>query len=218
MVRTMSMSTAQPMKHKGAQRPDRRMTGRRASTTQDAGSVTPRHAAASGQTLVEFALVLVVFLLMTLGLLDGLRVIFYYSQVQEAARTGARWGAVEVARDVNGATLWGTFGDQGNAAATYCDAGCGAHTITGHRKLADGVTDTILGATARPMTAANLSQATVTISTPISSTATEALQTDDQLTNNPVTVTVTYPFKPILGLVFGGVTITLKGSSAMLHE
>ena len=80
------------------------------------------------------------------------------------------------------------------------------------------MTDTILGATARPMTAANLSQATVTINTPISSTATEALQTDDQLTNNPVTVTVTYPFKPILGLVFGGVTITLKGSSAMLHE
>ncbi len=218
MVRTMSMSTSQPMKHKNAQSLERRTTGRRASTPQDANRVTRRHASESGQTLVEFALVLVVFLMMTLGLLDGLRVIFYYSQIQEAARTGARWAAVQVAREVNGVTLWGTFGDQGNAANTYCDAGCGANTITGHLKLADGVTDTILGATARPMTAANLSQATVTISTPISSTATEALQTDDQLTNNPVTVTVTYPFKPILGLVFGGVTITLKGSSAMLHE
>ena len=218
MVRAMSMSSSQPMKHKNAQSLERRSTGRRAFTPQDARRVTRRRASESGQTLVEFALVLVVFLMITIGLLDGLRVIFYYSQVQEAARTGARWAAVQVAREVNGATPWGTFGDQGNAANTYCDSGCSGNTITGHLKLANGVTDTILGATSRAMTAANLSKATVTISTPIAPTATEPLQTDDQLTNNPVTVTVTYPFKPILGMVFGGVTINLKGSSAMLHE
>jgi hypothetical protein len=38
------------------------------------------------------------------------------------------------------------------------------------------------------------------------------------LTNERVTVTVQYPFKPILGMVFGGATIRLQGSSSMLHE
>ena len=163
-------------------------------------------------------MVLPVFMLLTLGLLDGLRVVFYYSQIQEAAREGARWGAVQVARQVNGSTPWGTFNDPGNAATTYCNSGCSGSTVTGNLKLADGTTNTILGATSQAMTAVDMRQATVTISTTIPATATEVLQTDDQLTNNPLTVTITYPFKPILGMVFGGATITLKGSSSMLHE
>src|SRR5919199_2379287 len=97
------------------------------------GAVAP-HASAKGQTLVEFALVLVVFMLVTVGMLDGMRVIFYYSQIQEAARLGARWGAVQVARAAPGDTtgtqgVGGTFytpGDPaspfpGNTPGTYCD-------------------------------------------------------------------------------------------------
>src|SRR5437763_16907428 len=83
-----------------------------------------RQIGARGQSLVEFAIVLTVFMLVTVGLIDGLRVIFYYSQIQEAAREGARWGSVQVARAVNGGPSqipWGTFGYRGNAAGSYCD-------------------------------------------------------------------------------------------------
>src|SRR6266566_2595972 len=72
----------------------------RSARRSRAGRAVTGHAMAHGQTLVEFAMVLTVFMLVTVGLLDGMRVIFYYSQVQEAAREGARWGAVQVARAV----------------------------------------------------------------------------------------------------------------------
>src|SRR5437763_15649624 len=97
------------------QRPQRRRAGRMAAPC----------ASAAGQTLVEFALVLVVFMLVTVGLLDGMRVIFYYSQIQEAARLGARWGAVQVARaDPADSTqgVGGTFDNQGNKPGAYSDA------------------------------------------------------------------------------------------------
>src|SRR5919199_3919239 len=176
-----------------------------------------------GQTLVEFALVLSVFMLLVVGLLDGLRVAFYYNQVQEAARAGSRWGAVEVTRD--GPSTWGDFTTPGNTPGTYCDptpcssgpdpffslAGSGAWGT-------DPVTNTIVGVVARNMVAANLSQATVSISTTIPPNTEEIAQTSPLITNQPVTVTVQYPFKPILGMVFGGVTINLKGSSTTLHE
>ena len=174
-----------------------------------------------GQTLVEFALVLSVFMLMIVGLFDGLRLAFYYSEVQEAARAGARWGAVEVTRD--GPSTWGDFTTPGNNPLM------GPYTANMDRTVSTGaVTPTIVGAVARNMVAANLSKATVSISTtiPISTVSTggslqpteEITQTSPLITNHPVTVTVEYPFKPILGMVFGGVTINLKGSSATLHE
>jgi Flp pilus assembly protein TadG len=183
-------------------------------------------AAQGGQTLVEFAMVLTVFMLLTLGLLDGMRVVFYYSQVQEAAREGARWGAIQVARAVGTTTPWGTFSNQGNAVGTYANT-CPSslpvppcYPLTTSRTLTTTapLTNTIVGAATLATTAVNLSQATITISTSIPAAVTETLQTNDQLTNNPVTVTVSYPFKPILGMVFGGVTINVKGSSTMLHE
>jgi len=189
---------------------------------------------ARGQSLVEFALILPVFVLLTVGMLDGARVIFYYSQIHEAARAGARWGSVQVARALPPAgssaaqTPWGTFATPGNAPGVYCD---GAPTTpcptapTPAPLVADAsivgatsvVTPTIVGAVIHATTV-NLAQATVTISTTIPSTATETLQTDADLTNVPVNVTVSYPFTPILGLVFGGVTIHLTGTSTMLHE
>jgi Flp pilus assembly protein TadG len=183
-----------------------------------------------GQTLVEFALVLSVFMLMVVGLLDGLRVAFYYNQVQEAARAGSRWGAVEVTRD--GPSTWGDFTTTGNAPGTYYNctpATCpnNSYPITSTTIATGALTPTIVGAVARNLVAANLRQATVSISTtiPISISTGSTLQpteeitpTNPLITNRPVTVTVEYPFKPILGMVFGGVTINLKGSSTTLHE
>ena len=48
-----------------------------------------------GQALVEFALVLPIFILLLIGLFDVGRLVFINNSVSEAAREGARWGAVQ---------------------------------------------------------------------------------------------------------------------------
>jgi Flp pilus assembly protein TadG len=50
---------------------------------------------ARGQALVEFALILPIFVLLLVGLFDLGRVVFINNSVSEAAREGARWGAVQ---------------------------------------------------------------------------------------------------------------------------
>jgi len=54
-----------------------------------------RHRGAAGQSLVEFALVLPVFLLMMFGLIDVGRFVYLSSTLSQAARDGARLGSVE---------------------------------------------------------------------------------------------------------------------------
>lgn len=46
------------------------------------------------QSLTEFAIILPVFLLIIFGIFDVGRAIFYYSGIHNAAREGARYGAV----------------------------------------------------------------------------------------------------------------------------
>lgn len=50
---------------------------------------------ARGQSLVEFALVLPIFLMLVFGLIDTGRFVFMHSALSQAAREGARLGAVE---------------------------------------------------------------------------------------------------------------------------
>jgi Flp pilus assembly protein TadG len=47
-----------------------------------------------GQDLVEFALILPLLLVLTLGIIDLGRVVFSYNTIANAAREGARWGIV----------------------------------------------------------------------------------------------------------------------------
>ena len=47
-----------------------------------------------GQSLVEFAIMLPILLLLILGVFDLGRVIYYYSAIANAAREGARFGVV----------------------------------------------------------------------------------------------------------------------------
>jgi hypothetical protein len=54
-----------------------------------------RQRRARGQGLVEFALVLPVFLLILFGVIDGGRFVYMSSTLSQAAREGARLGAVE---------------------------------------------------------------------------------------------------------------------------
>ena len=211
-------STRQPcgIQPKG-QRPRRRRAGRAAAS----------RASEAGQTLVEFALVLVVFMVVTVGMLDGMRVIFYYSQIQEAARLGARWGAVQVGRAVplsntqasTTDAVGGTFDIPGNAPGTYCDLTssppCDYSLASSRTWGTSPVTHTIVGATMLGTTAVNSSQFTISISTTAPITV-ETQDIDNMFTNQPVTVTVTYPFTPILSMGLG--SVTLRGSSSVLHE
>lgn len=48
----------------------------------------------SGSTVVEFALVLIVFLTFFLGILDFARMLFTWNMANEAARHGARYAAI----------------------------------------------------------------------------------------------------------------------------
>lgn len=64
----------------------------RASDTTRASRRRPRSA---GQSLVEFALVIPVFLLALFGLIDVGRLVYLNSTLSQAAREGARLGAVE---------------------------------------------------------------------------------------------------------------------------
>ena len=49
----------------------------------------------SGQALVEFAVVAPIVFLFILGLFDAGRMVFINNELSEAAREGARWGAVQ---------------------------------------------------------------------------------------------------------------------------
>lgn len=203
-----------------------------------------RRWSARGQGLTEFAIVIPVFMLLLVGLIDGMRVIFYYSQIQEAAREGARWASVQVARGVtdssgNTTTPWGTFDYQGNANGYYCDYSAASNPScpTGATTVVNGTTmnvyslqasrvltgttttNTVVGATLQAANAVDVRQATIIVSSAISvTTAIETAQVSPYLTNQFVTVTVKYPFKPLLGMVFGGISIPLQGTSTMLHE
>jgi len=48
-----------------------------------------------GQALVEFALVIPIFVLLLFGLLDVGRLVYVNNAVAQGAREGARWGAVQ---------------------------------------------------------------------------------------------------------------------------
>jgi len=48
----------------------------------------------SGQTLVEFALILPIFLLVAVVVLDLGRAVYYYSTIYNAAREGTRYGII----------------------------------------------------------------------------------------------------------------------------
>jgi Flp pilus assembly protein TadG len=58
-----------------------------------------------GQSLVEFAIVLPVLLLLVVMIFDLGRAVYYSSAIHNAAREGARWGVVHYNTDINGNTV-----------------------------------------------------------------------------------------------------------------
>ncbi|HET8785696.1 MAG TPA: TadE/TadG family type IV pilus assembly protein [Candidatus Limnocylindrales bacterium] len=57
--------------------------------------VARRYRRSRGQSLVEFALVLPIFILLLFGLIDGGRLVYQHSVLSQAAREGARLASVE---------------------------------------------------------------------------------------------------------------------------
>jgi Flp pilus assembly protein TadG len=155
-----------------------------------------------GQSLVEFALVLPVFIAIMAGLLDGTRMLFTYNELQEAARAGARWGAVNVGRDP-----WGNSNNVGNGPCTACP--------TTGITLTSGISSTIVGQVTRKLIAVDPALTTIDIDSTGAYTS-EADTQDGAFRINPVTVTVSYTFKPVLG--FGHMNINLVGRNAQHHE
>ena len=86
-----------------------------------------------GQGLVEFALVIPVFLFLVFGLIDGARLVYLNSVLSQAAREGARQGAVEASwmgsTDPSCSTVGGPV-CPANAAALRTDVLAAANRMT----------------------------------------------------------------------------------------
>lgn len=89
----------------------------------------PHWRADRGQGLVEFALILTVLLLFIMGILDFGRALFIYTSLFNAAREGARWGAVHPWNPdgvISRALQYATLVDPDEITVTVlCDSGPG---------------------------------------------------------------------------------------------
>ena len=153
-----------------------------------------------GQGLVEFALVLPVFLLIVLALFDSGKGVYSYNTVAQAAREGARLAAVEV-------TWIGATG--ANCTAPVCPATTSAlraDVVTAVNRMAIG-----LG----PITSANVF---IHCHAPGTNTPASTGGWNDCSSSNTVgsvvTVRVTYTYQPIIGTLFRWATAGTMALSA----
>ncbi len=164
----------------------RRHPAERASR-DDPGTRPSRCRGERGVNLVEFALVLPVLLTFVFGLTDLGRAVYDYNTLANAAREGARYGIVLVDSD----GFYTPYDTPGNTPGPYT-----ASDYAG--------TTTIVGRASAIASTLDLSQMTVTISAP------QLIYLDR------VTVSVSYPFRPMMTAFVGNFNITLRASSTML--
>lgn len=156
-----------------------------------------------GQSLVEFALVLPVFFVLSVTLIDVGRAFVDYNTASNSAREAARFasvwgGSVNVADPILGLNWTTPYG--GSAPGTY--SASSGHPVSGYVD-----THTIVGTVARYATGISLDDLTVTIST-----------RQGAITGNPVQVSLDYSFRPASTLLFGGGPISVRASSEMTIE
>lgn len=85
-----------------------------------------------GQSLVEFALVLPIFMLVLFGLIDGGRLVYMHTVLSQAAREGARVAAVEASWMAKSGSGCGTAGGPvcpANVTALRSDVLAGANRM-----------------------------------------------------------------------------------------
>jgi Flp pilus assembly protein TadG len=95
----------------------------------------------TGATAVEFALVLLIFLMFLLGIVDFSRMLFTWNAASEAARAGARYAAVCATPGNNGlvvSKMQSMLPQISNVNVSWYPSSCGADTC-------EGVTVTITG-------------------------------------------------------------------------
>jgi Flp pilus assembly protein TadG len=93
------------------------------SINKDAGKVRPSQDPEHGQTLVEFALVVMIFLVVLFGILEFSRALWTYNTIVQATRAGARFAVVEIPSVTNNAVK--------NYVVYHNSAGTGAPVVPG---------------------------------------------------------------------------------------
>ncbi len=147
----------------------------------------------SGQTLIEFSLLLPVLLLITMGLFDFGRAVFYYAVLNTAVREGTRYAIVQPACDYrsNPGSCSGSFVD------TY-PLSCSDARSAANIRICDQITDKLFNIT-------DLQSSAITINHLMSGT-------NDLLIN----IEIIYVYHPITpGITLLG-DLTLQANSQML--
>ena len=153
---------------------------------------TVRHTNDLGQSLVEFALVLPIFLLVITGLFDLARAVWQENTLAYAAREGTRYAIVH--GSAGNPIAW-----PGSATATTCS---NASSSPSCQQVFDAVTNAAVGV-------ANVS---VTVTWPLTTGGTTCYDR-----GCPVSVDATAPFVPMPSqyLLGGAFQITLRGGSQL---
>lgn len=155
-----------------------------------------------GQTLVEFALVFPVFILLLFGIIDVGRLVYLNSTLSQAAREGARAGSVEASYRGSSATGCNTAG------GPVCPAN--DSTLLTHITSAANRMMSPFGSVAN--TYMNCVAATGTPPTGAWTGATCASTTSGGQISVRVTASFT-PLTPVIGQIIG--TRTLQGTATM---
>jgi uncharacterized protein (UPF0333 family) len=150
------------------------------------------------QTMVEFALVFPVVLLITYGIIEFGRMMFIYSVVTSAAREGARYGAA--AGNVNSTTKY------------YMDC-AGIRTAIRRTAVLTSITDSEIivwkdGGPPTPAVKSNRCPPGV-----------NRFATDDAKLGDRIGVHLAVPYSPIIRFLgFGGFTITSENARTILTD
>jgi hypothetical protein len=159
----------------------------------------------TGQTLVEFALVLPIFVVMLFGLLDAGRYVYMNSVLSQAAREGARVAAVEAS--------W--IGSS--------DAGCGSTggpvcppAVTGSTSLLTDVTAAVnrMVAPFGPIPSSQVYISCDATTPPTGAWTTQSCSSNS--TGSLVSVRVVLTFNPITPGLSGIKAITASGAATMV--
>jgi len=151
------------------------------------GPTIPPRQASNGQSLVEFAISVPLFLLVFLGILEFSWVIYGFTTVNHAANEAARRGMVLNRPKEN-------YAISGNSSGTYATPSCNSATIA--------------GTAACKMTLIPLSLVTVVVSSPDPTTF---FSNTNVPAGNPVSVTVRYNYRSLTGFFNFPNAFTLTG-------
>jgi len=153
---------------------------------------TSKRLASAGQSMVEFAIILPVFLMLTVGVLDVARAAWAYLSLQDAVREGVR-SAIIIPVKPSGSGL--TTSSTANVVPR-------ALTAAPFLGLDSGQLGSVTNCGTGPLA-----------NTSFSLSAVNGAGAADYCTPVSVTLTASYTFQPIASLVLGTASLTMTASS-----